>query len=247
MNSFKDDASAGPESGPSNDPVGHAPCLSSLPAPVLDTLRRLASPRHVPRGSILLRQGSRDSRLIFVIRGQLKLTRPVEGGRVRTLRILGAGDCWCGAPLNGSIPSAVNVECHADAEVVSLRGEEVASLLADIAGGTAGMVACLGRRLSEFIAEAADAPRLPVRRKMARTLARLASRPESPPGAPITLEGITHEDLASLVGTVREVASRTLGAFERAGWIRTGRGRIVILDPGRLIEVAAEEPSRAAM
>jgi CRP-like cAMP-binding protein len=66
------------------------------------------------------------------------------------------------------------------------------------------------------------------------------------PGEGILLNGITHEDLASLAGTVREVASRTLSALEKKGILRTGRGRITILDLERL-EGAAASPSRSSV
>lgn len=40
----------------------------------------------------------------------------------------------------------------------------------------------------------------------------------------------THQQLALDLGSVREVISRYLGEWERAGWIRTSRGKIEILD-----------------
>jgi CRP/FNR family transcriptional regulator len=40
----------------------------------------------------------------------------------------------------------------------------------------------------------------------------------------------THQQLALDLGSVREVISRYLGEWEKAGWIRTARGRIEILD-----------------
>lgn len=44
----------------------------------------------------------------------------------------------------------------------------------------------------------------------------------------------THQQLASDVGSVREVVSRHLGEWERHGWVRTGRGQIEILDVSAL-------------
>jgi CRP/FNR family transcriptional regulator, anaerobic regulatory protein len=44
----------------------------------------------------------------------------------------------------------------------------------------------------------------------------------------------THQQLAYDLGTVREVISRYLSEWERAGWIRTARGRIEIADPSAL-------------
>ncbi|MEE4294521.1 MAG: Crp/Fnr family transcriptional regulator [Xanthomonadales bacterium] len=46
----------------------------------------------------------------------------------------------------------------------------------------------------------------------------------------------THDQLAREVGTAREVVSRQLKTLETSGLIRTGRGRITILDPVRLSE-----------
>jgi CRP/FNR family transcriptional regulator len=44
----------------------------------------------------------------------------------------------------------------------------------------------------------------------------------------------THQQLARDLGSVREVVSRHLSEWERAGWIRTARGRIQIVDRGAL-------------
>ena len=41
----------------------------------------------------------------------------------------------------------------------------------------------------------------------------------------------THQDLASELGTAREVVSRELKRFEDTGWVRLGRGHIEVLDP----------------
>lgn len=40
----------------------------------------------------------------------------------------------------------------------------------------------------------------------------------------------THQQLASDIGTVREIVSRHLGDWERKGWIKSNRGQIQVLD-----------------
>ena len=49
----------------------------------------------------------------------------------------------------------------------------------------------------------------------------------------------THEMLASATGTSREVATRTLGKMQADGILRTGRGKVEILDMERLEELAS--------
>lgn len=48
---------------------------------------------------------------------------------------------------------------------------------------------------------------------------------------------ITHQELASEVGSVREVISRQLKKFENKQWIRLGRGNIEVLDEAGLRSV----------
>jgi len=45
---------------------------------------------------------------------------------------------------------------------------------------------------------------------------------------------MTHQDLASELGSTREVISRKLKEFERLNWIKLHRGRIEITDPSAL-------------
>ena len=55
----------------------------------------------------------------------------------------------------------------------------------------------------------------------------------------------THQALADELGTVREIVTRLLKRFERAGWVRIARERIELLDPAALRAMAAGElPAR---
>jgi len=51
---------------------------------------------------------------------------------------------------------------------------------------------------------------------------------------------MTHQRLATELGSAREVVSRQLKTFERAGWIRLARGRIEVLDSGALRGVSGD-------
>jgi CRP/FNR family transcriptional regulator, anaerobic regulatory protein len=52
----------------------------------------------------------------------------------------------------------------------------------------------------------------------------------------------THQALAEELGTVREIVTRLLKRFERAGWLALGRERIELLDAAALRRVAAGGP-----
>lgn len=48
----------------------------------------------------------------------------------------------------------------------------------------------------------------------------------------------THQALAVELGTAREVISRTLGEFQRRGWVELARGELRLTDPGALTRLA---------
>ncbi|MCB1509739.1 MAG: Crp/Fnr family transcriptional regulator [Hyphomicrobiaceae bacterium] len=50
---------------------------------------------------------------------------------------------------------------------------------------------------------------------------------------------ITHQELASELGTAREVISRQLNEFQRRGWISSGRGYLDVIAPDALRNLAA--------
>lgn len=49
----------------------------------------------------------------------------------------------------------------------------------------------------------------------------------------------THHDIATELGTAREVVSRQLHEFQKRGWLEQGRGRVRLLQPDALARFAA--------
>jgi CRP/FNR family transcriptional regulator len=62
-------------------------------------------------------------------------------------------------------------------------------------------------------------------------------------GHPSPLQ-VTHQVLADELGTVREIVTRLLRRFERAGWLELGRERIELREPASLRALAAGDTSR---
>ena len=71
-----------------------------------------------------------------------------------------------------------------------------------------------------------------VESRLASTLIAMASQDE------VTA---TQAELATRIGSAREVVSRRLDQFARRGWVRTARGRVHLLNPAALRRVAAAD------
>ncbi|WP_078067055.1 helix-turn-helix domain-containing protein [Streptomyces jeddahensis] len=78
---------------------------------------------------------------------------------------------------------------------------------------------------------------------MATTLTTSATRADTPagklrPSARHPQITLTHEQLAALAGTSRETCTKVLHEFAARGLLRLARGRITVLYPVRLLDVA---------
>jgi CRP-like cAMP-binding protein len=100
----------------------------------------------------------------------------------------------------------------------------------------ANMLQSAHRRLREMSTEQ-------VERRIARTLARLASQLGREADGVLHIEAsLTRQDLADMAGTSLYTVSRTLKAWERLGILQAKRKRIAILQPHRLISIAEDLP-----
>ena len=59
-------------------------------------------------------------------------------------------------------------------------------------------------------------------------------------GSRAPVVALTHEQIAALVGTSRENATKILGDFADRGLIRLGRGRITLLDVAHIVAEAGD-------
>jgi CRP/FNR family transcriptional regulator len=90
-----------------------------------------------------------------------------------------------------------------------------------------------GKRLSDLIQRIEDVAFGRVDGRLARML---LDRGKGNEGA----VRATHQQLASELGTAREVISRQLKAFEKQGWIRVQRGSVEVLQPQALARICKD-------
>ena len=72
--------------------------------------------------------------------------------------------------------------------------------------------------------------------RLDQRLARLLVNEFEKSGGPVILK--THQELASDLGSVREIVSRILGSFSDNGLVRLERGKVHVLDSAGLRELS---------
>jgi CRP/FNR family transcriptional regulator, cyclic AMP receptor protein len=192
------------------------------------------------RGAKLFQEDAPSNGVFVICTGQVKLFSTSREGRTLILKIAMPGDVLgLGAVISGS-PYEVTAEVIEPTEIKSIRQEEFLSFIQK--HGEASLHAA--KSLSEeYKAAFFDARRLALSGSAAGRLASVLldwGRASScgKPEMRFTM-ALTHEELASLVGSSRETITRMLGRFKRDKLIQIRGASILILSPEKLEQFSA--------
>jgi CRP-like cAMP-binding protein len=211
----------------------------SLPASELARLARRCRHRSLRRGERAFDAGDACRGLLVVAEGAVEMRQVSSRGREQVLHAEGAGATLGEAPLfdgQGYIASAVAI---APTRLVLVPKEAVLDLCRRHPAVALSMLEAMAKRVRRFAGLVEDLAFRQVTERLARHLeaSAAASGALMVQGAVVDL-ALTQEQLASRLGTVRELVSRALSQLERAGAIKRSRAGVVIRDPGRLAAAA---------
>jgi CRP/FNR family cyclic AMP-dependent transcriptional regulator len=211
------------------------PLFDGLEADELERFSRVAVPRSFPAGTRVFHEGDRSDACYIVREGSFRVTREHSDGRAITLATLGPGEVFGElAMLDGDTRSA-SAEALTDGELLALPAVDVKGLLARHPEISVKLVAALVRRLRAANERISRQSFQTVPSRVAGVLSQLVAEesPREREGGEVTIR-MNQADLAQLAGTSRESVSRFLADLERAGIVRSGRGRVTVLDPAKL-------------
>lgn len=218
--------------------VASIPVFSKLPAETLTLVRRAVVERTFPPGHLIFVEGEQSRGLWFLKEGRVKIFRMSREGREQGLCLMRPGMC-CGCPLfygelNPASAEAVDmVTLYFIDRTVAL---DLADRSPDFGRALFGVFARGEQILSSLVARLSCSH---LAGRLAHFLLEQSERqpPRTQGQSPRSL-GLSHQQVASLLGTSRETVTRGLAKLEDAGVIELGRKRITILDARRLRGIA---------
>lgn len=180
-------------------------------------------------GATVFAAGAPCHNYLVVRSGSIRVSVTAEGGRQIVLYRVGPGEVCVltTACLMGGSDYTADAIAETAVDAVLLPKPLFEELLATSTEFRTFVFRAFGGRLHGLIALVQDVVERHVDRRLARHLA----------AGPDQLD-TTHQQLATELGTVREVVSRLLKDFEERGWIAMKRGRIAIMARGALEDYA---------
>ena len=230
---------AGPQAGAGTPSVpevlARVPYFQSLSPAELRDLARRGTTRIVTQGDRVFTEGAPCHGLFVIIEGAVDVRQTSEAGREQSLHTEGAGATLGEVPLfdgGGYLASAV---ASVPTRLLVLPRAAFLELCRRRPAVALALLETLAQRVRRFAALAADLAFREVTERVARHLEATARAEGRPLMAGTTLElTLTQEQLATRLGTVRELAARALAQLRRSGVIAQRGRRVTILDPARL-------------
>ena len=208
--------------------------FAALSETEVGVLAQRAVERRFSPDAILFWEGEPCAGIFLIVEGSVKIFRSSPGGRELMLAIETAPSTVAELPLfdGGAYPASV----RAVGPVVSLfinknDFQQVCRQYPDVA---LKILAVVGKRLRHLVGLVESMTFGSVTQRLARLLL-----DASKGSAADTFDlPITHQELASRLGTVREVVSRNLARFRAEGLVRIHGHQVQILDRAKLEEEA---------
>lgn len=187
--------------------------------------------RDVLRDEIIALEGDPCQAVYVVVQGRVKAVKTSLQGREQVVQVLGPGEIFYLAPALDGGPLPVTTQAATRARLLGLGRETLLSFLEAHPSLAFQALVEMARRLRQMSALIEDLSLRTVAERLARLLCEQVNLGSN--------QRMTQREMASRLGTVREVVARTLAQFDRQGWIRLGRGAIEILDLEALRQAAA--------
>ena len=211
------------------------PLFASLNDPELSLVAARSSTRSYAAGELLFSEGEACRGLYVVMSGRIRIFKISRSGREQVLAIEGAGRSVAELPVfdGGNYPaSAVAVEAS---EIILILREDFRALCLETPELSLKLLQVVGGRLRQLVAIIEELSFTTLRGRLISWLLRRAKHAGRPNLGPVAFDlGATHQEIASQIGTVRELVSRNMARLQAEGLIQVNGHEIIIPDKAAL-------------
>jgi CRP/FNR family transcriptional regulator len=205
--------------------------LGGVPAAEAAALARELVVRDYPAREFVAIEGEPCPGFFQLLTGRARLYRTAPDGREQIMRLLQPGDTFGEVAVFDGGPTPATIETIEPSRAVLIPSSVFRALINRHPEVALDLLAHFAGRLRSFTELVEQISLQTVQQRLARYLY-LAAREDGrdTPAGIVVPRSITLQDLASFVGSVREVVSRTLHAMEVDGVVEVRRREIVVRD-----------------
>ncbi|RJR51182.1 MAG: Crp/Fnr family transcriptional regulator [Desulfobacteraceae bacterium] len=201
------------------------PLFSSLDEATLRHLDSVATKRSYQKNAILIHEGDETDQLYAILSGKIKVVVMDPGGREIVVNLLCPGDCFGElAMIDGESRSATIITVE-PTQVMTIHRADFLPLLSSNPELMFNLLKVLAKKVRAATRMVESLAFEDVYARLVRLLINLAR----PSGDLLAIEEkLTHQEIANMIGSSREVVSRMLKALSRGGYIDIEKKKICL-------------------
>lgn len=191
------------------------------------------------KSEVIFREGEPGRHFYLVRSGSVKVYKLSEDGRERILQVFGPGQFFAELPVLDGRNYPASAEALSPSTLLFVNRDDFLQILARYPQMTGKVYEIVGDRLRHFATAVTDLTLKDASRRLAGfLLAKMEAYDRlNQDEVRFPLE-LTHQEIASLIGTARETVSRTLRQFEKDGIIEMKDRHITVRDKSLLAQAA---------
>ena len=220
--------------------------FASLSADLRHAILAKAQVQHVKRGARLVQRGAHATHWVGVASGALGLATSWRDGRAFTLELLGPGDWYGDIALIDHAPVDLDIVAQVHSTVLMVPLPELQQLMNSQPQLRHALLQLDCARLRHMFRRLEELQTLPLSQRVAIKLKRLLRQFGRPPVAGVVptqarlIElSLTQGDLAALLCASRQRINGVLRQLQALGVLGGSHGRIEVLLPQKLADVAS--------
>lgn len=218
--------------------VANIEAFAGLEVAVVDELLDRAAPLRIPKGKAVFAQDEEAQRFFLLLDGVVRVVQNTKEGHQIIARYIAAGSIIGIAPAIGLTRYPATAEAAIDCVALSWPMELWPELATRFPQFAANSYKTIGRRLAETQERVIELSIAQVEQRVANAVLRLVRQTGKKTEDGIAIEfPLSRQDVAEMTGTTLHTVSRLFSAWEHAGIVLSGRQKITVTDPHRLMVI----------
>jgi CRP/FNR family transcriptional regulator len=209
------------------------PYFAALSGEEIKRVEKELLQRSFSKGQVLFLEGEPCRGLYVVKSGQIRIFKSSPEGKEQVLLIAKPGDSFNDVPVFDGGPNPASASALEPSTVYIIPKETLLSLIGDCPSAMA-IIRLFAARLRHLTMSVEDLSFRSVVSRLSKTILELAVVE----GASSPIPHLTQDEMAAMVGSVRDVVGRALRALEKAGAIQVKGRRILVVNPDKLREMS---------
>ncbi len=196
----------------------------------LTEIGQLLTYKEVKKREILFHETDLCDVIYFIAEGRIKVYKTTKEGREQIVNLLSDGDMFPLVGLYGGGVYPATAEVVEPGQIYYMNVNHFVKFLEENPTLSVKLLKELERKIKELQRRLTDVLSKDITEKIYNMLFSLAKTKgtKTEKGYEVEIE-LTHQEIADMVGTTRETASRTLGHLKKDGKIKMNQHRIIVL------------------